>query len=411
MTLDLPAIRALDQADVLAPFRDRFDLPPGVIYLDGNSLGALPRQTASRVADVVKTEWGSGRIRSWNNADWINAPARIGAKIARIVGALPHEVIVADSTSVNLFKLLMAALPDRLGRHVILTEPGNFPTDLYVAQGVGRIQPGVEIRTVSREAMADAIDEDVAILMLTHVHYKTGARFDMAALTEAAHARGALVLWDLSHSVGAVTLDLNAAGADMAIGCGYKYLNGGPGAPSFLFVAERHQARLQSPMSGWMGHAAPFAFGDAYQPAEGMRRFLCGTPPILGMAALESGVDMFLEADMTALTAKSHALCSLMIDLVAARSNGFGLQLATPVEPDLRGSHVSFRYKEGYAVMQALIERGVIGDFRDPDILRFGLTPLYLRYEDVWNAVACLSDVLSTKAYRDEKYASRAAVT
>ncbi len=411
MILDLATIRALDQADVLAAFRDRFDLPPGVIYLDGNSLGALPRQTASRVAEIVKSEWGSGLIRSWNTADWINAPARIGAKIACIVGALPHEVIVADSTSVNLFKLLMAGLADRPGRRVILSEPGNFPTDLYVAQGVGRIVRDVEIRTVSREAIADAIDEDVAILMLTHVHYKSGARFDMAALTQAAHTKGALVLWDLSHSVGAVPLHLNGAGADLAVGCGYKYLNGGPGAPAFLFVAERHQARLHSPLSGWMGHAAPFAFGDAYQPAEGIGRFLCGTPSILASAALESGVDVFLQADMAAITAKSRALCSLMIDLVATRCAGLGLELATPVDPEQRGSHVSFRHEHGYAVMQALIERGVIGDFRDPDILRFGLTPLYLRYEDVWNAVACLRDVLYDGVYRDEKYASRAAVT
>lgn len=411
MNLDLAAIRALDRSDILAPFRDRFDLPPGVIYLDGNSLGALPRQTASRVAETVTQQWGSGLIRSWNTADWINAPARVGAKIARIVGALPHEVIVADSTSVNLFKLLMAGLADRPGRHVILSETGNFPTDLYVAQGVGRIMQGVDIRTVAREAIAGALCEDVAILMLTHVHYKSGAQFDMAALTEAAQAKGALVLWDLSHSVGAVKLDLNAARADMAIGCGYKYLNGGPGAPSFLFVAERHQARLQSPLTGWMGHAAPFAFTDAYHPAEGMGRFLCGTPPVLGLAALESGLDLFLESDMAAITAKSQALCSLMIDLVAEHCAGMGLALATPAAPELRGSHVSFRHEHGYAVMQALIERGVIGDFRDPDILRFGLTPLYLRYEDIWNAVECLRAVLSDGAYRHEKYAQRSAVT
>jgi len=411
MALDLTAIRALDRSDVLAAFRERFDLPTGVIYLDGNSLGALPRQTASRVAEAVTQQWGSGLIRSWNTADWINAPARVGAKIARILGALPQEVIVADSTSVNLFKLLVAGLGERPGRRVILSEPGNFPTDLYVAQGVGRLVQGVELRTVPRESIEECIDEDVAILMLTHVHYKSGARFDMAALTRAAQARGALVLWDLSHSVGAVPLDLNGANADLAVGCGYKYLNGGPGAPSFLFVAERHQAMLHSPLSGWMGHAAPFTFHDAFRPAEGMGRFLCGTPPILGLAALESGVDVFLEADMAAIAAKSQALCSLMIELVAARCSGLGLRLATPIDPERRGSHVSFRHEHGYAIMQALIERGVIGDFRDPDILRFGLTPLYLRYEDIWNAVACLRDILSEETFRDEKYALRAAVT
>jgi kynureninase len=411
MTLDLDDVRKLDRLDVLADFRNRFDLPAGVIYLDGNSLGALPRQTASRLADVVAQEWGNGLIRSWNSADWIGAPARVGAKIARIVGASPHEVIVADSTSVNLFKLLTAGLADRRPRRVILSEPGNFPTDLYVAQGVCSIVEGASLRTVPREGIADAIDDDVAILMLTHVHYKSGARFDMAALTQAAQARGALVLWDLSHSVGAVPVDLNAANADLAIGCGYKYLNGGPGAPAFLFVAERHQRRLASPLSGWMGHAAPFAFGDAYAPAEGLRRFLCGTPPILGLAALESGLDVFLEADMGAIGAKSQAMCSLMIELVASRCARLGLRLATPEDAQARGSHVSFCHEQGYAVMQALIERGVIGDFRDPDILRFGVTPLYLRYEDIWNAVETLRAVLTEGVFRDEKYAARAAVT
>jgi kynureninase len=411
MQTDLVSIRALDQSDDLARFRERFDLPPGVIYLDGNSLGALPKQTPARIADVVAQEWGQGLIRSWNSADWIGAPARVGAKIARIVSAAADEVIVADSTSVNLFKLLMAGLADRPGRRVILSEPGNFPTDLYVAQGVGKIVEGVDLRTVPRQEIEAAIDEDVAILMLTHVHYKSGARFDMAALTSAAHAKGALVLWDLSHSVGAVPVDLTAAKADLAIGCGYKYLNGGPGAPAFLFVAARHQARLASPLSGWMGHAAPFAFGDAYQPAEGLRRFLCGTPPILGLAGLESGVDLFLEADIPALFAKSQAMCTLMIDLVAARCEGLGLQLATPEAAGLRGSHVSFRHDQAYAVMQALIERGVIGDFRDPDILRFGVTPLYLRYEDIWDAVENLRDVLNSGVFRQKKYATRAAVT
>ena len=411
MPPDLASVRALDRSDDLACFRARFELPPGLIYLDGNSLGALPKQTAGRIADVVAREWGQGLIRSWNDADWIGAPARVGAKIARIVGAKPQEVIVADSTSVNLFKLLMAGLADRPGRRVILSEPGNFPTDLYVAQGVGQIVKGVELRTVPRDEMHAAIDEDVAILMLTHVHYKSGARFDMAALTQAAQANGALTLWDLSHSVGAVPVDLNAARADMAIGCGYKYLNGGPGAPAFLFVAERHQARLGSPLSGWMGHAAPFAFGDAYQPAEGLRRFLCGTPPILGLAGLESGVDLFLEADMQAVFAKSRAMCTLLIDLATARCTGLGLRLATSEDAGLRGSHVSFRHEQAYGVIQALIERGVVGDFRDPDILRFGVTPLYLRYEDIWNAVEILREVLVSGIFRHEKYTTRAAVT
>jgi kynureninase len=407
----LEEARALDAADPLAPFRDRFALPEGVIYLDGNSLGALPRATPDRLAEAVREEWGNDLIRSWNSADWIGAPQRIGGKIARIVGAKPNEVLVADSTSVNLFKLLVAGIGARPGRAVILSEPGNFPTDLYVAQGVAALLPGVEVRTVARERIADAIDEDVAIVMLTHVHYKSGARFDMAAITRAAHEKGALMLWDLSHSAGAVDVDLGAHDVDLAIGCGYKYLNGGPGAPAFLFVAERLQETLRSPLTGWMGHAAPFDFGDGYAPGQGIARFLCGTPPILGLVALEVGVDLMLEADRTALFAKSQALCTMFIDLVEERCAGLGLTCITPRNADARGSHVSFAHEQGYPIMQALIARGVIGDFRAPDILRFGLTPLYVGYRNVWNAVEILRDILATEAWRAPAFNLRAAVT
>jgi kynureninase len=407
----LEEARALDAADPLAPFRDRFALPEGVIYLDGNSLGALPRATPDRLAEAVREEWGNDLIRSWNSADWIGAPQRIGAKIARIVGAKPNEVLVADSTSVNLFKLLVAGIGARPGRTVILSEPGNFPTDLYVAQGVAALLPGVEVRTVARERIADAIDEDVAIVMLTHVHYKSGARFDMAAITRAAHEKGALMLWDLSHSAGAVDVDLGARDVDLAIGCGYKYLNGGPGAPAFLFVAERLQESLRSPLTGWMGHAAPFDFGDGYAPGQGIARFLCGTPPVLGMVALEVGVDLMLEADRSALFAKSQALCTMFIDLVEDRCAGLGFTCITPRNADARGSHVSFAHEQGYPIMQALIARGVIGDFRAPDILRFGLTPLYVGYRDVWNAVEILRDILATEAWRAPAFNLRAAVT
>ncbi|MDB5736748.1 MAG: hypothetical protein JWO65_416 [Sphingomonas bacterium] len=407
----LEEARALDAADPLASFRDRFALPDGVIYLDGNSLGALPRATPDRLAEAVREEWGNDLIRSWNSADWIGAPQRIGAKIARIVGAKPNEMLVADSTSVNLFKLLVAGIGARPGRTVILSEPGNFPTDLYVAQGVAALLPGVEVRTVEREAIADAIDEDVAIVMLTHVHYKSGVRFDMAAITRAAHEKGALMLWDLSHSAGAVDVDLGARDVDLAIGCGYKYLNGGPGAPAFLFVAERLQESLRSPLTGWMGHAAPFDFGDGYAPGQGIARFLCGTPPILGLVALEVGVDLMLEADRTALFAKSQALCTMFIDLVEDRCAGLGLTCITPRDPSARGSHVSFAHEQGYRIMQALIARGVIGDFRAPDILRFGLTPLYVGYRDVWNAVEILRDILATEAWRAPAFNLRAAVT
>ncbi len=407
----LADVRRWDAEDGLRAFRDRFDLPDGVIYLDGNSLGALPRATGPRLAAAISREWGQDLIRGWNSADWIGAPQRIGGKIARLIGAGPHEVIAADSTSVNLFKLLMAGLADRPGRRVILTEPGNFPTDLYIAQGVAALLPEVEIRSAPRDRIVEAIDETVAIVMLTHVHYKTGERFDMVAVTRAAQAKGALVLWDLSHSAGAVAVDLNACGADLAIGCGYKYLNGGPGAPAFLFVAERHQGRLASPLTGWMGHAAPFDFDDQYAAGEGVKRFLCGTPPILGLTALEVGVDLFLEADLAPLLQKSQRLCALFIEFVEGRCAGLGLTLATPRDPILRGSHVSFRHDHAYPVRRALIDRGVIGDFRAPDILRFGFAPLYVGYEDVWNAVEILQGILASGSWDRGAYKVRSAVT
>lgn len=407
----LDDVRLWDVQDPLAAFRAAFALPQGVIYLDGNSLGAQPRATAAKLADTVTREWGQDLIRSWNSADWIGAPQRVGGKIAGLIGAKAHEVVVADSTSVNLFKLLVAGVRANPRRTVILTEPGNFPTDLYVAQGVVELMPEIVVRTAPRERMIEAMDADVAVVMLTHVHYKSGERFDMAAISAAARAKGALVLWDLSHSVGAVEIDLNGAGADLAVGCGYKYLNGGPGAPAFLFVAERWQDKLASPLSGWMGHAAPFAFDDAYAPAPGIDRFLCGTPPILSLAALEVGVDITQSADPAALTAKSQRLTSLFIALVEERCAGLGLTLATPRDPDQRGSHVAFAHPQAYPVMQALIARGVIGDFRAPDILRFGFTPLYLSHEDVWNAVEILQEILAAATWDDPAYRVRAAVT
>jgi kynureninase len=403
---------ARDALDPLAPLRDSFDLPPGLIYLDGNSLGALPRRTAARVGEVVDIEWGAGLVRSWNTHDWIGAAARVGAKIAPLIGASAHEVIVADSTSVNLFKLVCGALGLRPERRVILTEPGNFPTDLYVLQGIVALLGGrVELRLRTRAELADAIDEDTAAVVLTHVHYRTAERWPMAEITARAHGRGALAVWDLSHTAGALSVDLHAAGADLALGCGYKYLNGGPGAPSFVFVAERWQEALASPLSGWMGHAAPFDFVDDYRPAPGVRRQLCGTPGILGLAALEAGIDVFAGVDMAALEAKGLALGDAFIDLVEARCGFANLTLASPREGSQRGSHVSFRHPDGYAIMQALIERGVIGDFRAPDTLRFGFTPLYLRFVDIWDAVETLRQVLDSEEYRQPRFSRRAPVT
>ena len=432
----LERAKALDAADPLADYRERFTIPEGVIYLDGNSLGPLPKGTPVRLAEVVLYEWGECLIRSWNAADWIGLPQKIGTKIAPLIGAAPHEVIAADSTSVNLFKLIAAALAMRPKRKAILSEPGNFPTDLYIIAGLEK-QGLATRRLAPRDQLAEALDQDVALLLLTHVHYKTGALHDMTALTRAAHQAGALVLWDLSHSVGALPVDLNACQADFAVGCGYKYLNGGPGAPAFAFVAERHQAALQQPLTGWMGHAAPFAFSDDYAPGEGMTRLLCGTPPILGLAALEVGVEIIAEIGVERLYAKSQQLSEFFrlclsergllsgaahaepVEARAARdapsfdklrTNGV-LELASPADPAQRGSQLSFRHPDAYALSQALIARGVIGDFRDPDILRLGFAPAYLRFEDMAEAARHLAEVLSSGEWRRGEFRERAAVT
>jgi kynureninase len=412
MPLTLKDLEALDAADPLRGFRDRFALPDGVVYLDGNSLGALPRQTLDRLHSAAAEAWGDGLIRSWTRAGWIDAPARVGAKIAPLIGASAHEVVAADSTSVNLFKLVVAALSARPGRKVVLSEPGNFPTDLYMIQGALQCAgPGARLELRPRGEIAEAIGPDTALVVLTHVHYKTAEVFDMAAITRRAHDNGALALWDLSHSAGAVAVDLNGAGADLAVGCGYKYLNGGPGAPSFLFVAERHHQALVSPLSGWMGHARPFDFVDDYAPAPGVARFLCGTPPVLGLAGLEAGVEIMLEAGMAVVAEKSARMCEALIALVDQECAGHGLVLVGPPPGASRGSHVSFAHPEGYAVMQALIDRGVIGDFRAPDIVRFGVTPLNLGYADLWRAVSMLRAVLEQRLWDAPAYKTRGAVT
>ena len=401
-----------DADDPLAPFRARFGLPEGTIYLDGNSLGALPLATPGRLAEVVHEEWGRGLITSWNAAGWVAAPQRIGDKIARLVGADEGEVIVCDSTSVNLFKLLTAALSLRPERTTILSESGNFPTDVYMMQGIETLTRGaVRARLVGPDKIEAVLDDRVAVLLLTQVHYKTGRMRDITALTARAHACGALTIWDLSHSAGAVPVDLAAAQADFAVGCGYKYLNGGPGAPAWLYVARRHQDRVSPVLSGWFGHARPFDFTDDYQPAVGIARFLCGTPPVLGLAALECGVDLMLEADMAQIRAKSVALGELFVADMAPLCERFGFTLASPADPAARGSQIAYAHPEAYAIVQALIARGVIGDFRAPDILRFGLTPLYLRFADVERAVAILGEIMEARAWDRPEYRVRAAVT
>ena len=414
--MDRHACAALDAADPLAPLRDLFDLPPGLIYLDGNSLGPLPRATPARLERVAREEWGRGLIASWNTAGWMASPGAVGDLIAPLIGAAPKQVIAADSTSVNLHKTLGALLDlAPAGRRVILSERDNFPSDLYVAQGIAAAR-GLRLVPCDTAEITARLCDDVAVLMLTHVNYRTGAMHDMAAVTAAAHAVGALMLWDLAHSAGAVPVDLLAAGADAAISCGYKYLNGGPGAPAFLWLHPRHAARAMPTIWGWLGHARPFEFSPHYAPAEGAARFVCGTPGVLGMAALEEGVRTLHAAEpfggMAAIRRKSLAQTRLFMDLVRGRCGGHSLAIVTPEADARRGSQVCLSRASGaYEIMQALIARGIVGDFRAPDILRFGFTPLYTGFVDVWDAVEALRDVLETGAWEDPRFARRAFVT
>jgi kynureninase len=404
--ITLAEAEALDAADPLEGMRKRFVTPEGVIYLDGNSLGQLPIATVEASADIVQRQWGERLIRSWNEG-WIDAPVRLGGMIAPLIGAGEDEVVVADSTSINLYKLVVAALRVDPARNVIVSEAGNFPTDLYMIEGAVRAVPGASLRLVERGELAEALDEDTALLLLTHVHYKTAERFDMPAWTARAHAAGAMVCWDLSHSAGAVAVDLHAAKADMAVGCGYKYLNGGPGAPAWLYVARHLHDALENPLPGWMGHAEPFAFIDGYSPAQGMKRWLCGTPPMLSMAALESSLSIWQGMDMRAVETKSAALW----DIFHAAGTGANLECVTPADPAQRGSHIAFRHDHAYEIVQALIACGVVGDFREPNILRFGLTPLTLRHVDVWQAGQALHQIIASNRWRQPKFASRYAVT
>ncbi|MFM8750603.1 kynureninase [Rhabdaerophilum sp.] len=410
MALSRADCEAMDRDDPLAPKRAAFLLPEGQIYLDGNSLGVLPRGVEERVVDLIRNQWGKDLIVSWNKHGWIDLPQKVGNRIARLVGAEPGSVISADSTSINLFKLVAAALALNPGRGTILSDTGNFPTDLYMASGVaGMMAKGVRVTTVAPEDVASAIDADTALVMLTHVDYRTGRMHDMRAITALAHQHGALMLWDLAHSAGAMPLDLAGCDTDFAVGCSYKYLNGGPGAPAFLYVAPRHQDSAISPLSGWLGHAAPFAFDLDYRPAEGIGRFICGTPNLLSLVALDAALDAFDGVDLDALRRKSEQLGDLFIRLVDQECSGFGL--ASARQAAARGSQVSLRHPEGYAIMQALIARGVVGDFRSPDVLRFGFTPLYLGFADVFDAVAHLKAVMAAGEWQRAEFRTRAKVT
>ena len=421
---------ALDAGDALAPLRDLFSLPDGIVYLDGNSLGALPTRTAERVRRTVEEEWGDGLIRSWNRAGWIALGRSIGDSIGRLIGARDGEVGTGDSTSVNLFKVLGAAVAlqkaDAPARRNIVSERGNFPTDLYIADSVAA-SAGMSLRLAADSDLLDRIDRDTAVLLLTQVDYRSGRLHDMADMTRIAHAAGALVVWDLAHSAGALPIDLHAADADFAVGCGYKYLNGGPGAPAFLWAHPKHTERMdreamRQPLSGWLGHAAPFAFESGYRPAAGIERFVCGTPPILAMRSLQCGLEVFDDADplggIDALRAKSIRLTDFFIGCVEAACDVGALTLETPREPARRGSQVSFGHAEGFAVMQALIARGVIGDFRAGDaahgtggLVRFGFAPLYTRFVDAWDAADALADVLGSERWREARFQHRERVT
>ena len=403
--MTLEQARALDAADPLAFTRERFALPDGIIYLDGNSLGALPKASAARVAQTIENKWGRDLIASWNKHGWIEQSATLAAMLAPIIGAAADEISVGDSTSINLAKLLGAAIKARPGRRVILSETGNFPTDLYIAAAV----QGAELRTVAAAELPAALTDEVAVLMLTHVDYRSAKVHDMAELSRAAQDVGALALWDLSHSAGAVELELTASGADLAVGCGYKYLNGGPGAPAYLFVARRLQEQLANPLPGWLGHADPFAFEPDYRPAPGIARFTSGTPSIIAMAALEAGLASFDGVAMADLAAKSRALSELLRTEIEERCPE--LILASPIDPAMRGSHLVFAHPNAYALMQALIARGVVGDYREPDLVRFGFTPLYTGYEDVVRAASIIADVIATREWEDARFQARSRVT
>jgi kynureninase len=406
-----------DAHDPLAAMRDRFLLPEGIIYLDGNSLGPVPKELPARVARMIEQEWGRHLITGWLADGWMEKPLTLGDRVARLIGAEAGEVAVVDTTSINLVKLLASALRLRPGRKVILSNRENFPTDLYMAQGLcDWLDQGHELRLVEEEAISGSINGDVAVVMLTQTNFKTGRVLDMTAVTRAAHAAGALTLWDLAHSAGAFPVDLNGAAADFAVGCGYKYLNAGPGASAFLFVARRHQAAAEQPLTGWLGHAAPFDFDITYRPAVGIRRHVCSSPGVLGLVALEAALDVFDAVDMALLRRKSIALCDLFIALVEQRCADHGFKLVTPreaglSEPLIRGSQVSFAHPDGYAIVQALIRRGVIGDFRDPDVMRFGFTPLYLGYRDVFDAVEHLRQVMESREWDSAELKVRASVT
>lgn len=404
--------RILDKDDPIAFLRKKFSLPKGKINMDGNSLGALPKTTRKRLGEVIQREWGEGLIASWTDAGWFDLPTQLGNKIAPLIGATKGEVLVADTTSINIFKLLCAAVQLNNDRKILLSEKGNFPTDLYLMQGLAAFSEYQLVnKTVHPDSLLDALDEDVAVLLLTHVNFKTAKIHDMVAITQRAHEKGILVIWDLSHSTGSIEVQLNAAEVDFAVGCGYKFLNGGPGAPAFLYVAKKHQKKAQNILSGWMGHKDPFAFTENYISADGIARFRCGTPGILGMKALECGIELFDHVSIQELRKKTLKLSRLFIQLMEQECSDFGFKLISPNDDKHRAGHIAYKHKNGLGIYQALRKEGIIIDFRMPNILRFGITPMYLRYRDIYKTVKTVRKVMQTKAWDNPKYQIRGKIT
>jgi len=407
--MTLEHCQTLDGADPLAPLREEFELDT-VVYLDGNSLGRLPRAARRRIREVVDSEWGRDLIGGWNAHEWIDLPRRVGDLIGGLIGAGAGQIVAGDSTSVNLFKLIAAVLGSGKRRRIV-TDSANFPTDLYMLEGLARLVEGVQIVRARAPDVAAAIDSRTAIVALTHVDYRSGAMYDMRALTARAHQCGALALWDLSHSAGVLPLSLDADEVDLAVGCTYKYLNGGPGSPGYAYVARRLHDSLQPVLSGWMGHRAPFAFAPGYEPAAGVRRFACGTPEVLALSVVESALAVFERTDLDAIRDKSLRLTQLFIELADTHLAGLGFEIVTPRQGALRGSHVSIAHEHGYPIMQALIARGIVGDFRAPNLLRFGFSPLYQRYNDVWVAVEAMRAIVRDREWDQERFHRRAFVT
>ena len=403
----------LDECDSIKDTRGEFLLPADTIYMDGNSLGPLTRASKDRIAEVVSEQWGNDLIHSWNQHQWIDLPLKVGEKIASLIGAQSGQVIACDSTSVNLFKVLASALSLNRQRHVVLSQYDNFPTDLYIAQGLSELigRERCELKSVSEDQLINSLDESVAVLMLTQVNFRTGCLHDMQTLTKRAQDKGILVIWDLAHSAGALEVFLDDCGVDFAVGCGYKYLNGGPGAPAFIYAATRHHENIEQPITGWMGHRSPFSFEHDYQAGAAMLRFLSGTPNILSLVALDASLDVFSGINLNDLRSKSLALSSLFIERVDTTDSLNCLKLLSPRNEEQRGSQLAYRHSQAFELSQALIDHGVVVDFRAPNIIRFGFAPLYLRYQDVWKAVETLILIVEQKLYSDSKYKARKKVT